>query len=330
MATATLASVRRRGSGTVRRLPSGRWQARLVRPDGTRESLGTYRTRTEADQALVQAEADQLRGEWAPTPDDPGTVGEWADRWLAGAHVRASTTRRYTGIVTALRRTWRSRAVTAVARDDVRGWATEMLVGGSAPATVQYAVGTLRRILALAVEAGVLVTNPATGVRLPTPHPADIHPLTIEQVDAPAVAIEHPELRPAGNGAKPTGRATRPDLALAVRLAAYCGLRAGELWGLRRRDVHLGPHPALVVEQSVTAGAGGRLTTGPTKGGRDRRVPLPAALVEPLRAHLADHPGPPNGLVFTSSTGTPIRHGQVYRRHFQPALVRAGLPTTTR
>jgi integrase len=43
--------------------------------------------------------------------------------------------------------------------------------------------------------------------------------------------------------------------------------------------------------------------------------------------HLADHALPcPAGLVFTSPTGAPLRHGNFRRRVWLPALARAGVP----
>ena len=40
----------RRASGAVRKLPSGRWQARYTGPDGALRTLGTFPTKAEADQ----------------------------------------------------------------------------------------------------------------------------------------------------------------------------------------------------------------------------------------------------------------------------------------
>lgn len=57
------------------------------------ESLGTFRTKSEAEHALVLAEADQIEGVWQPTPTDPGTVKDWAERWLTEAHHMKATTR---------------------------------------------------------------------------------------------------------------------------------------------------------------------------------------------------------------------------------------------
>src|SRR3954452_16229996 len=54
---------RRRQVGTVRRLESGRWQARYHAADGSRfPAPGTFATKTEAARWLASIETDQSRG----------------------------------------------------------------------------------------------------------------------------------------------------------------------------------------------------------------------------------------------------------------------------
>jgi integrase len=74
---------------------------------------------------------------------------------------------------------------------------------------------------------------------------------------------------------------------------------------------------------------GGRLEFGPTKTHERRTVALPNFLSDMLAEHLS-HPSPggsgPDALVFTSTTGLPLRHGLFYRRHFKVAV--RGKPAT--
>jgi integrase len=82
-----------------------------------------------------------------------------------------------------------------------------------------------------------------------------------------------------------------------VRVAAYTGLRLGELLALRWRDVDLSGS-VLTVARAMSAGVE---TT--TKSGRIRRVPLPQQAVEALgRLHMrADFTGP-DEFVFSDPT----------------------------
>ena len=63
---------RRRGFGNVRKLPSGRWQARYWLPGGGHLAApGTFATKAEANRWLATVEADRARGLWVdPRADD--------------------------------------------------------------------------------------------------------------------------------------------------------------------------------------------------------------------------------------------------------------------
>src|SRR5262249_18555565 len=70
---------RRRRFGAVRRLPSGRFQARYPGPDGvTRPADDTFETKTEAEVWLARKEAEIFDGDWlAPAAGraPPGECG---------------------------------------------------------------------------------------------------------------------------------------------------------------------------------------------------------------------------------------------------------------
>jgi integrase len=321
--------MRRKGSGTTRKLPSGRYQARIVRPDGKRESLGTYRTKTEAERALVRAEAEQIEGAWEPTPDNPGTVAEWGEKWLAEAHHLKPKT--VAGHIQMLHKhvlpRWGNAPITSVTKAGIREWVGDLITGGCKPDVIRCSVDALRLSCKAALEAGIISTDPVIGISLPRRPKREMHPLTVEQIEALAEAISHPELKPGGNGAR-VGRSERPDLGLAVRLAAYTGLRAGELWAIRRKHVDL-DHRIIRVMESVTE-VGGELIFGSTKTGANRAVTWPASLDEAIANHLATRPDDPDALVFVSTTDTPMRHSGFMKRSFKPALERAGLPQGTR
>jgi hypothetical protein len=73
---------RTRSFGTVRKLPSGRWQARYYDQAGTRHTAPrTFPTRGDANRYLAQVEADLLRGAWADPRLARTTFGQWVERW---------------------------------------------------------------------------------------------------------------------------------------------------------------------------------------------------------------------------------------------------------
>lgn len=83
----------RRASGAIRRLPSGRWQARYTGPDGAKRSLGTFRTKAEADHGLAHETSQMVRGLWHDPHRGDQAVGDYFRDWIASRGVLADSTR---------------------------------------------------------------------------------------------------------------------------------------------------------------------------------------------------------------------------------------------
>lgn len=96
-------------------------------------------------------------------------------------------------------------------------------------------------------------------------------------------------------------------LSAAVILAAWSGLRAGELFALARRHVNLEAR-TVTVERALVEVTGRAPTFGTPKTVKSRRtVTLPGFVVDALRAHLDEFTGPDAGaLVFTLDDGAPV------------------------
>jgi integrase len=103
-----------------------------------------------------------------------------------------------------------------------------------------------------------------------------------------------------------------------VYVAAYTGLRAGELAGLQRRDVDL-LRGTLHVQRALKD-VNGHLMLGPTKTHAQRTVSLPKPIAEMLAGHMTKVSLEPEALVFTMKNGQPLRHGLVYGRYFRRAV----------
>ena len=75
---------RRRQFGTVRKLESGRWQARYHAADGSRfPAPGTFATKAEAARWLASVETDQFRGTWVDPEAGKVVFAAYAEAWLA-------------------------------------------------------------------------------------------------------------------------------------------------------------------------------------------------------------------------------------------------------
>ena len=93
MTTATTSRRHRRASGAVRRLPSGRWQARNTGPDGALRTLGTFPTKAEADQELAHEVSRMARGVWRDPRLGEQPLGEWFRGGIATRADLAPSTR---------------------------------------------------------------------------------------------------------------------------------------------------------------------------------------------------------------------------------------------
>jgi integrase-like protein len=98
-----------------------------------------------------------------------------------------------------------------------------------------------------------------------------------------------------------------------VAVAVYAGLRKGDLFGLRKRDVDLARH-LLMVTQSYDRGT--------TKGRREESVPVAPGLVPYLEHALSASPG---GLLFPRPDGSMRTKEDKLADRLQGALNRAGI-----
>jgi integrase len=298
----------RRSFGSVRQLPSGRWQARYRNPAGKSHTAPqTFATRPEAARFLAQIETDLARGEWTDPRAGRMSFAEWAARWKETTTNLRPNTQALHGYL--LRRfLLPAFADTALADLDlmmVRSWLAGLEREAVSPNTVAKAYRLLARIMDTAVEAGLIVRNPCS---------------------VKGAATERaPEMRVATVAQAALAEAIGPRFRALVLVAAYAGLRWGELVGLRVKRVDLLHHRITVAEQATEID--GHFTWGPPKTEAGRRtVTLPAVAAAALAEHLATYSQPgPDGLVFTSTEDALLRRSNFNRRVWRPATRAAGL-----
>lgn len=225
-------------------------------------------------------------GRPASWPHDLRGVG----RPLAGQHCQPANTK--AGYRSILRQYLRPAfAAYPLARIDVlavRTWLAKMEVDGVGQATRAKAYRLLARILGAAVEARYLAVNPCGIRRAASEGVPEMRIATVGQVAAIA------------NRVPPRYRAL-------VLVAAFGGLRWGELVGLRRKRVDLERGTVTVAEQLLEVN--GAFSVGPPKSAAGRRtVTLPAVVVEALAEHLRRYTAKsPEAFVFLSSQGKHLR-----------------------
>jgi integrase len=305
----------RRRFGRVRKLSSGRWQARYPDARGVLVAAPqTFATKTSADRYLASVETDMSRGTWFDPRAGQQTVRSYAEGWLVSRRVKG---RPLAPRTQELYRWQLERhilpALGAVelrhldaAR--VRAWHAT-LTGPSGPGGVTAAkcYRLLRAIGNTAVADGELARNPCAIAGAGDEATAERPAVTVPQVYALADAVG------------PRWRAL-------VLLAAFCGLRFGELAALTRSRLDL-LHGTVTVAESVAELAGGVRHVGPPKSDAGRRtVAIPAVILDDLQRHLTQFgEGGPTGLVFVGPKGRPLRNANFGRSVWRPAVHQLGL-----
>jgi integrase len=188
--------------------------------------------------------------------------------------------------------------------------------GGTAysPGTIHKIHTTLSSIMAEAIERGLIKDNPCHGLngsgKLLTPERTkDMEVLSEAEVRKLAEAI----------ATLPYPKQPYAPNRVVILVAAYSGLRASELFALRRRDVDL-ENGEIHVRRAIKAWpTGGEPVFGDPKTRKSTRdVPIMDEIHAVLTAHLSPG-GHPDDLVFTNSEGNCIRRVPFYAKQFKPA-----------
>ena len=296
------------------KLPSGRYRGVYRDSRGRKRSLGkSYKHKAEAQRA---AAAEEERARKRVAADAQGwrrTWGEWADEWLPTRDVEPSTAKAdgYR-LDRHLRPRWGDVQLGAITRQSIKAWVATMRRKGVSPANVQRIVRLLSVSLAAAVDAEVIESNPAAGLKLKGGEQAGERFLTRDEYAA--IRAELPTT----------------DHQLVADVLVYTGMRWGEMAGLHHNRLSLTKGEVHIVE--AWQDASGMIKPYP-KGKRGRVVPLPASLV----ARLAEVPvrigGCPvphavgkcrSGLVLTTERGSVLRNSN-WGEDWRAACERAGV-----
>jgi integrase len=280
---------------------AGRWEYRRT-VDGRRRTATWDRKPT---RAMLTAKI----AEWSNTSDLPlgDTVADFLDRWLRDGttDLRGRTVRGYRlHVETSITPHLGALRLDALSTPVIQRWINE---GATA-----HDLSCLRSALGTAVRWGLLTWNPARGVRLPKRERTEPLILSPEQTRTLLKQVKGDPLAPL------------------FMLAAYTGMRQGEILGLRWKDIDL-RSGTLSVTRSLwwkpgPDGCTPTLTEPKTKRSR-RSIVLHPAVIEALTEHRRlTMLSSPDGLVFTKR-GTALWPGTVYQA-LRPHEKAAGLPLT--
>jgi integrase len=304
--------------GNVRKLPSGRYQARYSGPDGRaytarRETGGplTFDTKGDAESWLSLRHSEILRKEWlppaAPKPS-PKLFRTYAAAWLVDRDLAMRTRELYERLLTNhLYPTFGATPVPEITSAEVRTWYAA-LGKRTGPTARSHAYALLRTIMNTAVADDLIVANPCrvrgAGV---TKRVKKIRPASLAELEAIATTV------PA-------------KYKVLILLAAWCALRFGELTELRRSDVDL-KTGTLHIRRSVVTTNTGRLVKDPKSEAGRRAVAIPPHLLPLVKAHLSEHAAMGrDGLLFPAHHNGEQLSASSMRKVFIRARKLAGRP----
>ncbi len=284
--------------GYVRKLPSGRYQASYLGPDGRRRTAPeTFDRKKDADLYLSRVESLITRGEWTDPARAKIRLGDYADRWITErAGLRPRTVELYRWLLGKhIRPQLGAVALGDLSTPMIRNWRAELLAAGVSETMAAKAYRLLRAVLNTAVdEDRIIPRNPCRVRGADRENPAERPVLTVAQVFELADAMRYRRLR------------------ALILVSAFTTLRWGEATALRRSQVATdGSWVRVVVAHTEMVGRG--IVVGPPKsraGVRTVSVPeaIRADIVKHLMAYVDDGP---DALVFTGPKGGALR-----RAHF--------------
>lgn len=311
---------RARGEGSLyKRKSDGRWVCTIdvgVDHTGRRRRRTFYgKTKKEAAGKALASRADAARGH--DIDAKKMTVADYLKYWIetvAQPRIAASTWKTYEGVLRlhvvpyigglTLARLTPARLQNLYAELEREGCGSRVR---------EMVHGIVHKALEDAVRRGTLSRNPASVVNRPRASRPKHIALNEEQVAGFLTAA-------------------RNDRHYTLYLTAVMtGLRQGELFALRWRDVDI-KRGTISVSGSTTETVGNKPSLSGTKTDSSRRlVTLPKSLVEALKSHR-DLMEEENHLdwVFCDTRGGIIRRSNLLRRSFKPIVRAAGLPEELR
>jgi len=307
-----MTTAHRRGFGNIRKLPSGRFQARYTAPDGRKiPAATTFRHRIDAEGWLHERARDLDAGRWREVEPERVTFAAYAEAWLRERHVngrplRPRTVEHYGQLLDRyLLPTFGPRLLASITPGDVKRWHAATLT--DRPTMRSHAYGLLRTVLGSAVTDELLTVNPA---RIPGAGRGKtarkIRPASVAEITALADAM--PE-----------------RLRLMVLLGSWCALRFGEVIELRRGDIDLNAEQIHVRRAAVRTSAGHQITDPKSEAGV-RDVSIPPHLLPMIEDHLAKYVGNSgDSLLFPAENGGHLQPS-TFNRWWYKARDKAGRP----
>ncbi|PPF41330.1 site-specific integrase [Rathayibacter sp. AY1A2] len=289
-----------------RKLPDGRWQARIRKVPGGPQISKTARTKTEVQKWIDETTAALVTGTHVEQKAGAVTLRayfvEWSERqiWASGT-VR--------GMTLAVESTpFIDRPLRSITRADVELWVKKMQTApragvlngeprkvGLAPSTIATRFTNVRTVLRAAVVDKKITADPTVGVKLPRQRKTE-------------ASMEIPS----AENVRAWLDAADPEWKALIALCAFAGLRLGEAAGLKVGDIDF-LRREFHVRRQIQRENGGKVEIRLPKYASERVVTAPAALLEILSEHIAlcQLQGLSDAWLFLGSNGNPAHQNTI-------------------
>ena len=255
-----------------------RYRVRYRRPDHTEAEKRGFTTIREAQLYLSTVTVSKATGEYIDSMASRVPVKMFADSWMRSKQPPMTKPSYYATLEQAWRNhvapVWADREISTIRRSEVQDWVSDLATRKSRTVVIR-SLGILAGMLDVAIDDRRLANNPARRVRnLPKHSPGKRRVyLTHDQVATLAACSAYPTL---------------------VLTLAYCGLRWGEVTGLRVRSVNRLRRRFVIEENAVMIAY--EIHVGTPRTHERRWVPYPERLAPMIEAACAGKG--PEGLLF--------------------------------
>lgn len=271
------------------------WQVKYFDPDGKRRSK-LFRRNIDAERFASTTEADLIRGQWIDPNAGQRLFDDVASDWLqTRIHAETTAAAVASDLENHILPAFRGRAIGAIRYSEVQAFVSR-LSRILAPTTVERIYRWLASIFLVALRDDIIRKTPCAGIKLPAKTSGPVAPLLQEEVERLLAALPDP-------------------CNTMAAVAAGCGLRQGEVFGLTVPKVNFLRDRSLNVAQQLIAGLRGKPPChAPPKRNSVRAVPASDVVLETIAHHLEVHlpttqlervDGTMEYLVFTDASGRP-------------------------
>ena len=250
---------------SIRQRPNGKWRARYRDEDG-KEHAHHFDRKRDAQAWLDATASAVLTGTYVDPKTSKVTLRSYYADWSPRQLWATSTRSNFDTMMNDC--SFADAELGRIRRSHVEAWVKSM-EARYAPGTIRTRIGNLRTVVRAAIMDRLLSSDPSLGVRLPRLRRAQ-------------AAMRVPSPEQVGDLLDAAEEWFKPFVAL----AAFAGLRLGEVAGVQVTDVHFLKRTLQVTRQ--VQNEPGRLIVKPPKHGSERPVPLPDDLVALLSAHVSN------------------------------------------